>query len=151
MSGLLVRFGGPLAKMVFRDASSKHTDDLYRPLGPTDCLAPWIDLILPSTPLAAPAQPVARTRPTDLLSGGSHRCLGHPRAVVTLACRHQLPGDAGGLVGQRHCRLLRRLALDQFEQPARSAMMLPGRLLDHRGRPDHEKLTQSLVAGTGYL
>src|SRR5258707_12253261 len=30
-------------------------------------------------------------------------------------------------------------------------MMLPGRLLDHRGRPDHEELTQSLVAGTGYL
>src|SRR5882757_5687637 len=99
--------------MVFRDASSKHTDDLYRPLGPTDCLAPWIDLILPSTPLAAPVQPVARTRPTDLLSSGSHRCLGQPRAVVTLAPRHQLPGDAGNLVGESHRRELWRLTLQQ--------------------------------------
>src|SRR5882724_6950967 len=44
--------------------------------------------ILPSTPLAAPAQSIRLTWPTDLLSGGSHRCLGHPRTVVTLACHH---------------------------------------------------------------
>src|SRR5882757_7787815 len=62
-------------KMVFRDASSKHSSDLYRPMGPTDYLASWIDLILPSTPLAAPAQSVRQTRPTDLLSGGNHRCI----------------------------------------------------------------------------
>src|SRR6266436_10255873 len=105
--------------MVFRDASSKHSSDLYRPMGPTDYLASWIDLILPSTHLAAPAQSVRRTRPTDLLSGGSHRCLGHLRAVVTLACRHQLPGDAGNLVGERHRREFWRLALEQGEQPGR--------------------------------
>src|SRR5438034_11290292 len=43
MSGLLVRLVRPLAKMVFRDASSKHASDLYGPMGPTDCLAPRID------------------------------------------------------------------------------------------------------------
>jgi hypothetical protein len=58
MSGLLVRFGGPLAKMVFRDASSKHASDLYRPMGPTDFLAPWIDRSFHLSPFAAPAQPV---------------------------------------------------------------------------------------------
>src|SRR6266849_6390877 len=61
--------------------------------------------------LAAPAQPVRRTRrPADLLSGDS-RCARHPRAVVTFARRHQLPGDAGNLVGERHGREFWRLAL----------------------------------------
>ena len=36
----LVRLVRPLAKMVFRDASSKQPRDLYRPMGPTDFLAP---------------------------------------------------------------------------------------------------------------
>jgi hypothetical protein len=57
MSGLLVRFGGPLAKMVFRDASSKHASDLYRPMGPADFS--HLGSIDPSiSPSAAPAQPV---------------------------------------------------------------------------------------------
>ena len=61
MSGLLVRFGEPLAKMVFRDASSKHASDLYGPMGPTDFLAPRIDRSCHLSPLAAPAQPVGTT------------------------------------------------------------------------------------------
>src|SRR6202171_4401150 len=93
--------GGPLAKMVFRDTSSKHASDLYRPMGPTDCLAPRIDRSYHLSPFAAPAQPVGElSRPADLL-GGARRCSRHPRAVVTLARRQQLSGDAGSLFCQR--------------------------------------------------
>src|SRR5216684_3215208 len=109
------------------------------PMGPTDFLAPWIDLILPSTPLAAPAQSVRRTRPTDLLSGGSHRYLGRLRAVVTLACRHQLPGDTGNLVSERHRREFRRLTLEQGEQPGRRTATAVPNLLDHGGRSHHQQ------------
>jgi hypothetical protein len=58
MSGLLVRLVKPLAKMVFREASSKHASDLYRPMGPTDCLAARIDRSFHLSAFAAPAQPV---------------------------------------------------------------------------------------------
>src|SRR3954464_15088870 len=105
--------------MVFRDASSKHAGDLYGPMGPTDFLAPWIDRSCHLSPLAAPARPVWRTRrPADLL-GGQRRCVRPPRAGVTLACYHQLPGDAGILVGERHGGELWRLARQQREQPGR--------------------------------
>src|SRR5258707_1287360 len=102
--------------MVFRDASSKHSSDLYRPIGPTDYLASWIDLLLPSPPLAARAQSVGRPRPTDLLSGGNPRCLGPPRAVEPFACPQPLPGEGARFVGWRHRRKLRRLALEQGDQ-----------------------------------
>ena len=42
-------------------------------------------------------------------------------ATVLLAADHQLPGDAGQLVGQRHRRQLRRLARNQRRQPGRGA------------------------------
>ena len=100
--------------------------------------------------LAAPAQPVRRTRPTDLLSGGG-RCTGHPRAVVTLACRHQLPGDAGSPVGERHRCELRRLALQQGDQPRRRMAAAVPRLLDHRGCSRHQHAAQPLVSGAGDL
>src|SRR5450631_1984254 len=61
MSGLLVRFGGPLAKMVFRGASSKHRNDLYRPMGPADFLAHRVDRSYHLSPFAASAQPVGTT------------------------------------------------------------------------------------------
>src|SRR2546429_7378849 len=47
-------------------------------------------------------------RPADL-SSGECRCAKHPRAVVTLARRHQLPADAGNLVGECHGREFGRL------------------------------------------
>jgi hypothetical protein len=43
MSGLLMRSVWTTGQDGFRDASSKHASDLYGPMGPTDCLAPWID------------------------------------------------------------------------------------------------------------
>src|SRR5208283_6216160 len=52
--------------------------------------------------------------------------------VVSFPCQHHLPGDAGGLVGQRHGGQLRRLALEKFGQPRRclaAALSLP----DHGG------------------
>src|ERR1019366_10421725 len=75
----------PLAKMVFRDASSKHASDLYRPMGPTDCLAPWIDRSYHLSPFAAPAQPVDELADRLISLGGERRCHRHPRAVVTFA------------------------------------------------------------------
>ena len=42
-------------------------------------------------------------------------------AFIGLARHHQLPGDPGDLVGQRHRGQLRRLALEQRHQPGRAA------------------------------
>jgi hypothetical protein len=57
MSGLLVRFGEPLAKMVFRDASSKHASDLTGQWVPR--IVSHLGSIDPSiSPSAAPAQPI---------------------------------------------------------------------------------------------
>src|SRR5882757_7484945 len=60
-------------------------------------------------PLAAPARPVRRTRRPADLSSGECGYTRHPRAVVTFTCHHQLPGDAGNLVGERYSGKLRRL------------------------------------------
>src|SRR5271168_861427 len=131
-------------------APNNHTTWL-RPMGPTDCLAPWTDRSCHLSPLAAPAQPAGGScRPADLLSGEC-RCTGHPRAIVTLTRRQQLPGDTGNLVGKRHSGKLRRLALQQRHYPRRwMAATTPG-LLDHRGRTGHQYVTQSLISGTGDL
>src|ERR1700687_2316009 len=135
MSGLLMRPLLTAGQDGFRDASSKHASDLYRPMGPTDCLAPRIDRSYHLSPLAAPARPVRRTcRPADLLSGEC-RCARHPRAVVTLARRHQLPGDAGNLIGERHRREFWRLALQQGDQPRGRGATAAAHPLGHRGTP----------------
>ena len=124
MSGLLVQLVRPLAKMVSATRVPINHATCVRPMGPTDLLASWIDrsyhLLLLQLRFGRWANPpVGRI---SQLRGGSDLgiALGidlgiDPRTVVTLSCRHQLPGDAGGLVGQRHGRQLRRLALDQFE------------------------------------
>jgi hypothetical protein len=57
MSGLLVRFGGPLAKMVFRDASSKQASDLSSANGSHGFSRTRIDRSCHLSPFAAPAQP----------------------------------------------------------------------------------------------
>lgn len=131
-------------------APNNHTACL-RPMGPTDCLAPRIDrsyhLFLSCSSGSAGA---ANRRPADL-SSGEGRCARHPRAVVTLTRRHQLPGDAGDLVGERHGRELWRLALQQSEQPGRRMAAAAPSLLDHRGRPRYQQAAQDLVAGAGDL
>src|SRR3981189_8028 len=105
--------------MVSATRAPNNLTTFLRPMGPTDCLAPRIDRSYHLSPLAAPAQPVRRTRrPADLLSGEC-RCARHPRAVVTFARRHQLPGDAGNPVGERHCGEFWRLALQQRDEPWR--------------------------------
>ena len=45
--------------------------------------------------------------------------------VVAFAADHQLPGDARGLVGQRHGRELGRLALEELDQPGRGMCLVP--------------------------
>ena len=45
--------------------------------------------------------------------------------LVRLAADHQLPGDAGELVGQRHCGELWRLALEKLDQPGRGMAPVP--------------------------
>jgi hypothetical protein len=67
---------------------------------------------------------------------------------VALPCHHQLPGDPGDLVGQRHCNQLGRLALEQIHQPGRSRRTLAAPQLpdDSRG-PGHQHTAQDLVPG----
>src|SRR6266568_4971646 len=85
MSGLLMRYFGPLAKMVSATrAPNNHTTFLW-PMGPTDCLAPRIDRSYHLfSSCSSGSAGAANRRPADLLSGGTM----HPRAVVTLARRH---------------------------------------------------------------
>ena len=45
--------------------------------------------------------------------------------IVVLAADHQLPGDAGHLVGQRHGGELGRFALQQLDQPRRGLAPVP--------------------------
>src|SRR6266700_7641111 len=97
MSGLLMRYFGPLAKMVSATrAPNNHTTFLW-PMGPTDCLAPRIDRSYHLFSSCSSGSAGRRScRPADLLSGDSQYAR-HRRAVVTFARRHQLPGDAGNL------------------------------------------------------
>jgi len=77
--------------------------------------------------------------------------------IEGLAADHQLPGDAGHLVGQCHGSEFGRLALQQLDKPRRGMALcsLPGasfaasHLLDHRGRADHQYAAQGLIAGAG--
>jgi hypothetical protein len=52
-------------------------------------------------------------------------------------CDHQLPGDAGHLVGQRHGDQLRRFALEKVEDPGRPASAASN-MLDYGGGPMSE-------------
>src|SRR5258708_31253748 len=88
-----------------------------RPMGPTGCLAPRIDRSYHLLLLQLRRDRSDPTCRSADLSGGLRRCSKHPRAVVILPCHHQLPGDAGDLVGERHGRELRRPALAQGHQP----------------------------------
>src|SRR2546423_203683 len=78
-------------------------------------------------------------------------------AIVALAADHQLPGDAGHLVGQCHGSELGRFALQQPGKPRRwmapcsppGASFAASRLLDHGSCADHQHAAQGLVAGAG--
>ncbi|OIQ76491.1 hypothetical protein GALL_418280 [mine drainage metagenome] len=101
----------PLAKMVSATRVPNNHATFFRPMGPTDCLAPRIDRSYHLLSSCSSGSAGRRScQPADLLSGEC-RCARHPRAVVTFARRHQLPGDAGNLVGERHRRKFWRLAL----------------------------------------
>ena len=69
--------------------------------------------------------------------------------VVALAAGHELPGDAGGLVGERHGDELGRLALEQAGEPGRGPGAAAPDLLDVGGRARHQGGAQALVAGPG--
>ena len=63
---------------------------------------------------------------------------------VSFARDHQLPGDAGELVGQRHCHELWRLALESF--PTQAANLSPSRL-----RPSRTRLIRAVAPTTSTL
>jgi hypothetical protein len=110
MSGLLMRLVDRWPRWFSAIRVPNTPATFLRPMGPTDFLAPRIDRSYHLSPFAAPAQPVGElNRPVDLL-GGECRCHRHPRAVVTLACHQQFPGDASSLVGERHRGELWRFA-----------------------------------------
>src|SRR3982074_476141 len=113
MSGLLMRWLLTAGQDGFprRELQTTLTTFL-RPMGPTDCPAPRIDRSYHLLLLQLRLNRYGECRPADL-SSGECRCTRHPRAIVTPPRRHQLPGDAGNLVGERHRRELCRLALQQ--------------------------------------
>ena len=111
----------------------------------------WDRSITPSLSLASSgfgrdASRPLRAQPITPLCPSRRRCRAR---VVVLAADHQLPGDAGHLVGQRHGGQLGRLALEELEEPGRGHGLCRAGLLDHRGRPDHQHAAQGLVAGPG--
>jgi hypothetical protein len=69
--------------------------------------------------------------------------------IVVFAADHQLPGDARGLVGERHRGELGRLAGKEGEEPRRGPVAPAPCLLDDRGGADHHQAAQGLVAGAG--
>src|SRR5206468_7064477 len=69
--------------------------------------------------------------------------------IVALAAGHQLPGDAHGLVGERHRRQLGRLALEQRGEPRRGYDAASPDLLDIGGGAADQHRPQALVAGPG--
>src|SRR5215467_10174395 len=77
--------------------------------------------------------------------------LGHQDArwIVAFPADHQLPDDAGILVGQGDGRQLGRLASEELDQPGRGLPFSVLYLLDHGGGADHQHAAQSLVAGAG--
>src|SRR6202171_2272608 len=91
------------------------------PMGPTECLAPRIDRSYHLLLLQLRLSRLANSADRLISLRGECRCTKHPRAIVTFARRHQLPGDAGNLVGERHRREFWRLALQQGDQPRRRA------------------------------
>src|SRR5205809_5391773 len=67
--------------------------------------------------------------------------------VVAFSADHQLPRDAGHLVGQRHRRHLRRLALEKLDQPGRAISSASLYLLNHSSCTYDQHAAQRLVAG----
>src|SRR6267378_7805313 len=101
MSGLLMRSLWTAGQDGFRDASSKQPHDLSSANGFHGLSRTSDRSILPSALLLQLrlSRLANFCRPADPLSSGCG-CAGHPRAIVTFAGRHQLPGDAGDLVGE---------------------------------------------------
>src|SRR5580698_937389 len=120
-------------------------------MGPTEYLAPWIDRSYHLISSCSSGSADWRlSRPADLLSGDCG-CIEHPRTVVTLARRQQLPGDAGNLVGERHRRELRRLARQQRHEPGCRTAAALLRLLDDGGSSRYQHAAQHLISGAGDL
>src|SRR5262245_22653549 len=73
---------------------------------------------------------------------------GRAGGIVAFAAHHQFPGDARGLVGERHGGELGRLACDQLAQPGRGAASAAAfDLPNHRGGARHQDAAQHRVAG----
>jgi len=87
--------------MVLRDASSKQPGDLLAANGSTDCLASLLDRSLHLL-LQLPGRSADEPPAGNLFKRGDCRRGIDPRRVVRLPCDHQLPGDAGHLIGERH-------------------------------------------------
>src|SRR5450631_2884627 len=79
-----------------------------RPMDSTEYLAPWIDRSPPSPLLQLRLRSDRRAakarQPGRSLLRGVRRCHRHALRVIALARYHELPGDAGSFVGERHRR-----------------------------------------------
>src|SRR6266851_2822271 len=108
-----------------------------------------IESITPSAPSRASFGLNSRAPvrlPVKMLCGDTRRLCRCPMiAVVGLAADHQLPGDPRRLVGERHGRKLRRLALDERHEPGRGVAPRLADLLDYRGGTAHQGAAQCLI------
>src|SRR6478609_5330889 len=130
------------------------------PLGPTECLTSRIDRshhLLVSSKLRPQREMKIALTPNSSCLGyrGCLRAIARARAagvaqahgIVAFPADHQLPDDAGGLVGQRHGRQLGWLALEKIDQPGRGMSFSPPYLLDHRCGAEDQRAAQGLIAG----
>src|SRR5271154_2392232 len=177
MSGLLTRSGRPLPRWYPRTLVPNEPETLNA--ARSDGLSGvWDRLITPSPCCSSrprPQREVVATVTLKLLCGGhgAGSLVGrvwlergaprgapmlrnaeplaglHAGAVVALAAGHELPGDARGLVGERHGGELLGLALQELGQPGRGPGAAAFDLLDVGRGARHQGGAQALVAGAG--
>jgi hypothetical protein len=111
-------------------------------------------------PRASVVKPARRAPPAAARSGldGAARCypVGQGRRrgtaaragavrIVAFAADHQFPGDARGLVSERHGGELGRFAGEDVDEPGRGTAAPTPHLLDDRRGPDHHQAAQGLA------
>lgn len=153
MCGLCVRSHMTAGQDGFRNVSSKHVNDLVEDHRDNRSVSRLVDRshhLLFSCKFTASAEhgstlfrlPVM----AHLLCG---LCLSLCKAV-RLTAHHQLPGDTGDLVGQRHCDQLWLLALQQANKPGRRMLTSACPDMLKKGRDAYyQNASQHLIASTG--
>src|SRR5271169_513075 len=143
MSGLLMLSYMTAGQDGFRGASSNQSERSRYAAGLPGMSRVLDRSIAPSSPYLASCEPkVGRPSPGRSLGSAPGA-----RTIIALPAGHQLPGDAGDLVGERHRDQLRRLAVQQVLQPRPGPPAAAADLTDQRCRTDYQHATQRFVTG----